>query len=46
MSVTVAVEEARKRGALSKLDTKYLSDAEAAEYVNLAAREWGITSWL
>lgn len=45
MSVTVAVEEARKRGMLSPRDAERLSRAEAAQYVDLARREWGVTEW-
>jgi len=45
MSVTVAVEEARKRGALSPRDCENLTHAETDQYMDLARREWGVTTW-
>jgi len=45
MSVTVAVEEARKRGYLSPRDCERLTHAETDQYMDLARREWGITEF-
>lgn len=45
MGVTVAVEEARQRGAMSTYDAKHLSRPERRQYERLCASEWGITEW-
>jgi len=43
--VTVMVEEARKRGFMSRRDTERMSDAEVNSYITLCSQEWGITGW-
>lgn len=45
MTVTVALEEVRKRGYLHRDDTRYMTHAEYNDYVNLAKRELGVTEW-
>lgn len=45
MTVTVALEEARKRGHMHRDDMRYMTSAERNDYVDLAKRELGIESW-
>lgn len=45
MTVTCAVEEARKRGMLSTRDTGTMTEAEHRQYVDLSRREFGIVDW-
>jgi len=45
MSVTCAVEEARKRGYLSPRDCEGLTHAETDQYMRLCRMEWGVTEW-
>jgi len=44
-TVTVALEEVRKRKYLSKNDVQHMSQAEYNSYLDLADREWGVTQW-
>jgi len=46
MTVTVAVEEARKRGLMSTRDLRGMSAAEHAQYERLCNREWGVNVWV
>lgn len=43
--VTCAVEEARKRGYMSRRDTQGMRQAEFNDYQELCRREWGVTDW-
>lgn len=43
--VTVAVEEARQRGQMSRRDTSGMRVGEVNDYVDLCRREWGVTEW-
>lgn len=45
MTVTVAIEEARKRGLMHRSDVRSMNANEYAQYVELCAREWGVTAW-
>lgn len=45
MTVTVALEDVRKRGYLHRDDTRYMTQAEYNDYVDLAKRELGVTEW-
>lgn len=45
MTVTCALEEARKRGMMSQRDTQSMNRAEFNSYVALARTEWGVTEW-
>lgn len=45
MTVTVAVEEARKRGAMSQRDLRHMSAAERSAYAELCPKEWGVMVW-
>lgn len=45
MTVTCAVEEARKRGMLSPRDCLDMTAAEMRQYESLARREFGVTEW-
>lgn len=43
--VTCAVEEARKRGYMSRTDTHGMRQSEYNDYVDLCRREWGVLEW-
>jgi hypothetical protein len=45
MTVTVALEEVRRRGYLHRDDTRHMTHAEYNDYVDLAKRELGVTEW-
>lgn len=48
MTVTIAVRVSygRRRGFLSQTDTENMSRAEVNSYLDLAKREWGITTYM
>ncbi len=45
MTVTVALEEVRRRGHMHRDDCRNMTSAERNSYVDLAKRELGIESW-
>lgn len=45
MTVTVALEEVRRRGHLHRDDMRSMSSAERNAYIDLAKRELGIDKW-
>ena len=45
MTVTVALEEVRKRGFMSRDDVRYMTTSERNDYIDLAKRELGVESW-
>jgi len=45
MTVTVAIEEARRRGMMSRRDLNYMTPPERTAYVSLCNKEWGVREW-
>lgn len=43
--VTLAVERAGRRGAMSRDDTRWMGERDMRHYIRLCAREQGITKW-